>query len=306
MSTNPESRWFWNDWDNDRGLQLCGLAAQGLWMRMLSIAAREGGYVRVGKVPCSTEDIARIVGHPVEEVAPLIAELEARRVFSRTRSGCIYNRRQVRDTKIAARRRANGRLGGNPKLLASPRKQPQKSAMDNLDDNLVVKSHAREVPIVPIDPKKEREDSEASLLPAKGPAADPVKEVFDRGVKMLGKDRRSLLGKFCKSHGEVAVLEALIACETECPVDPASFFIACMSRAPPKNGNGKHPGTYRPGPGAAMMEGGYNAAEEYIAKHGLSEAGFELDHAAPQPLLDRERTGGDAPGADRGLDRRPR
>jgi hypothetical protein len=143
VSANPSSKWYWNDWDNDRALQLCSFAAQGLWMRMLSIGAREGGYIRVGKVACTVEDIAAIVGHSVEEVATLLAELDARNVFSRTRSGCMYNRRQVRDVKIAAQRRANGKLGGNPAVLATIGKQTIKPEEVNHPLNPDVKSRAR-------------------------------------------------------------------------------------------------------------------------------------------------------------------
>src|SRR6266851_2987453 len=116
MSANPSTRWFWNDWDNDQGLKLCSFAAQGLWMRMLSIAVRSGGYLRVGGKNCNDEDVARIVGHPIEEVSALIAELATNRVFSKTRTGATYCRRLVDDESTRKRNQTNGRLGGNPNL----------------------------------------------------------------------------------------------------------------------------------------------------------------------------------------------
>ncbi len=100
---------------------MCSFAAQGLWMRMLSIAAREQGYVRVSGKSCTVEDIARIVGHPLDEVRKLIEELATNRVFSRTNHGTIYNRRMIADQKRSESSRQWGLKGGNPALLATSR-----------------------------------------------------------------------------------------------------------------------------------------------------------------------------------------
>jgi Protein of unknown function (DUF1376). len=121
------------------------------------------------------------------------------------------------------------------------------------------------------------EDSEATPLPP----IDPTKEVFDRGVAMLGKARRALLGKFCKQHGDVAVLEALVATEAANPVDPVSYFIACMSRAPPaRNGHDKD------SPVTTLYKGAYRAAEAIIERE-RREADRLADLPPAIPLLDR-------------------
>jgi hypothetical protein len=39
MSGTRWSKFYWSDWDGDMRLRLCSLAAQGLWMQMLCIAA---------------------------------------------------------------------------------------------------------------------------------------------------------------------------------------------------------------------------------------------------------------------------
>ncbi len=150
MSENPSSRWFWNDWDNDLGLRLCSLAAQGLWMRMLSIAARSDGYVSVDGRPCSDADLSSITGKPVAEVEELRSELEEKGVFSRDRKGAIYSRRMVRDKKRRTINQKNGKRGGNPTL----RKQTTNSP---LDKGGVGEAVAPLLPLVPI-PKKEREE----------------------------------------------------------------------------------------------------------------------------------------------------
>jgi hypothetical protein len=124
VPANPWSRWYWNDWDGDEQLKLCSLAAQGLWMRMLSIAARAEpiGYVAVKSRPCSPEDIATLTGSRIEEVELLLLELRERGVFSVARSGAIYNRRMVDDEKKRQKLRENGSAGGRARVL----KQQQK------------------------------------------------------------------------------------------------------------------------------------------------------------------------------------
>jgi hypothetical protein len=120
----PATLWFWKDWESDVALKDCSLAAQGLWMRMLCIAAQHDptGYVSIGSVGLSAERIARIVGAGVQETERLIGELSLNGVFSRDRNGTIYNRRMVRDAKKAKVAQKNGKLGGNPILTC--RTQP--------------------------------------------------------------------------------------------------------------------------------------------------------------------------------------
>lgn len=112
------SLWFWRDWESDVGLKVCSLAAQGLWMRMLCIAAQHDpiGYVSINCVGLDPEGIAKIVGVGVDDVRSLIGELSQNGVFSRDRNGTIYNRRMTRDAKKSAIARKNGSMGGNPTL----------------------------------------------------------------------------------------------------------------------------------------------------------------------------------------------
>lgn len=111
---NPSTRWFWNDWENDVGLKLCSLAAQGLWMRMLCLAARSNpiGYVTMDDEPCTPADLARMVSEPIERVQELLNELDKRKVFSRNRVGTIYNRRMVKKAKQSDTNKKNGQKGG--------------------------------------------------------------------------------------------------------------------------------------------------------------------------------------------------
>ena len=114
---NPSTRWYFNDWDGDNNLKACSLAAQGLWMRMLCIAARspEPGVVQIGDQPLKHPDglapLALAVGRPLEEIAPLIDELLRFGVADRDRSGRLKNRRMARAAELSLKRARSGARG---------------------------------------------------------------------------------------------------------------------------------------------------------------------------------------------------
>lgn len=110
----PWSKFFWTDWESDPALRLCSFAAQGLWMRMLCIAAAHDpiGYVAVNGLTLDASSLARMTGGTEPEVNALVAELERNGVFSRDRQGRIYSRRLIRDAKLSKSRAEAGRNGG--------------------------------------------------------------------------------------------------------------------------------------------------------------------------------------------------
>jgi hypothetical protein len=116
-SKNPSTVFYFNDWDNDPELKTCSLAAQGLWMRLLCIAARspEPGIVQIGSHDMSPPHgltlVASAVGKPLDEVSPLIDELLTSGAASRDRKGRIYCRRMVRKGKVSLARSEAGKLG---------------------------------------------------------------------------------------------------------------------------------------------------------------------------------------------------
>ena len=118
MSGTIWTKFFWSDWESDKALALCSLAAQGLWMRMLCIAAQHDpiGYVAVAGLPLSVTDLARLTGASETEAEALLVDLERNGVFSRDRLGRIYSRRLIKDAKASAEAKKNGKLGGNPNL----------------------------------------------------------------------------------------------------------------------------------------------------------------------------------------------
>src|SRR5450631_3380278 len=145
--SRPASLWFWRDWESDVALKMCSLAAQGLWMRMLCIAAQHDpiGYVSINCVGLDPEGIARIAGAGVDEVRSLIGELSQAGVFSSDRNGTIYNRRMIRDARKAAMARKNGSLGGNPSLCKT-------KGIIGLDNHVVNQCLNQEDNLKPIPP----------------------------------------------------------------------------------------------------------------------------------------------------------
>jgi len=135
-SERPWSKFFWSDWESDERLRQCSLAAQGLWMRMLCICAKDEprGYLTVAGQSLDSAGVARSAGITSDEAESLMAELERWGVFSRDRKGRIYSRRMVKDEKKAKTAQKNGKRGGNPHLDASAGKQRKKPPSDNPPD----------------------------------------------------------------------------------------------------------------------------------------------------------------------------
>jgi hypothetical protein len=104
MSKAIWSKFFWTDWMSDAGVRRSSVAARGLWMDMLCLAAQHTpiGYVAINGEGLSEEELARIAGVDPTSVQPLILELERNGVFSRNRDGIIYSRRMVNDSKRRA------------------------------------------------------------------------------------------------------------------------------------------------------------------------------------------------------------
>lgn len=173
------AKWYWTDYAADPALKVCSFAAQGLWMRMLCIAAEHEpiGYVSINGKPLDGAQVARLTGGAVDEVCQLISELDDAGVFSRDRSGTIYSRRMVSDAKRAKTAQKNGAKGGNPKL----RKQTGIPASDNQPPNPEDKGGDKtQKPEARV--QKEKEPSVPKKALPKGWAPEP----FGEGTKCRG------------------------------------------------------------------------------------------------------------------------
>lgn len=99
MSATVSTRWYFSDWQSDPGLGASSLAARGLWMEILAVAAQNSGrdhgaFVINGRVPTSLET-ARLARCAETEIVPLLAELERNEVFVRDERGAICCRHAI-------------------------------------------------------------------------------------------------------------------------------------------------------------------------------------------------------------------
>lgn len=95
----PYQQVYWDNYVNHKPLRLCSLAARGLWPDILAICwdAKPRGHFLINGTQPTTAQLANIAGIAIDLVAPALAELEAKGVFSRTDAGVIYCRRMVND-----------------------------------------------------------------------------------------------------------------------------------------------------------------------------------------------------------------
>ena len=175
----PSSKFYWNDHASDPALQLCSLAAQGLWMRLLCLAAKAQpyGYVLVSGRSPSLDDLAQLIGRPVPELSPLMEELSEKGVFSRDGKDRIYSRRMLRDSKKSDLARKNGKTGGNPSLC----KTKDIQASDKGEVKAWVKAPLNQgfsTLLPPLDPP---------LLPPAPPSSPPIIPPTPPGTPDLGE-----------------------------------------------------------------------------------------------------------------------
>jgi uncharacterized protein YdaU (DUF1376 family) len=109
---------------------------------------------------------------------------------------------------------------------------------------------------------------------------DGAKSLWDKGLSILGPKQRSLLGKLRKSHGDPAVLAAIVQCEEENPSDPPAFLIACCQR--------RHDNDRKLSPVESLYLGAARAADAFDRRQ--REAACCPDCDAVEPLLDRRRS----------------
>lgn len=119
------TKFFWQDWDNDKALNLCEPAAQALWMKMLVIAAAHDpvGYVAINGQALTAEDLKHLTGWHQYPIQNWLNQLQKNGVFSRDEDGTIFSRRMVRDAQMSEEQRKRGLKGGNPNLTKTNEKK---------------------------------------------------------------------------------------------------------------------------------------------------------------------------------------
>lgn len=102
------------DWFKDTGLQMCSLAARGLWFELClrMWECEERGLLATGKEAWSDQKVAALIAGSEDETLACLDELLRAGVASRNKNGAIYSRRLVRDEKLRQIRKTAGSKGG--------------------------------------------------------------------------------------------------------------------------------------------------------------------------------------------------
>lgn len=139
MTGTTWAKFFWADWESDEALRMCSPSAQALWMRMLCVCAKAGGYLTIGGSKLGPDDMAKQTGWASADVQIWWDELKRWGVFSVEGRGKVYCRRMVRDAKRSEIGRETGKRGGNPALC----KDEENTSTLNGDANGLPGTHAR-------------------------------------------------------------------------------------------------------------------------------------------------------------------
>lgn len=130
----PAFQWYPGDAQRDTALRSCSLEARGLWREMLDLMhdGEPYGYLTAGGQQIDNAGLAGLVGVTARRCAALVAELEGRKVFSRTDDGVIFSRRMVRDEHHRNVRAA----GGGRSLLNENVPRPKDPPKDTFGPSL--------------------------------------------------------------------------------------------------------------------------------------------------------------------------
>lgn len=230
MALRPWSKFYWADWRADPRLRMCSLAARGLWVELCGLAheADPYGHVLVAGCVPSPDQLASLVGAPLNAVLPALKELDEAGVFSRTPEGVIYSRRMVR----AKDREEEGRDAVNRRWANSqPNRSPNRSPINE--------------PIT-LEARSQNPDSVAIATGGKPPVDDRA-WLFTQGLKTLaehsgkpGASLRSVIGRWLKLTGDdPTAIRAEIEAATEPPAPVAEPIAWIEARLKPRGDHGK-------------------------------------------------------------------
>ncbi len=115
MAKLPFLKFFPDEYLSDEKLRLCSSAARGLWTDIICLmhkSVRRGYLQQSSGKPYSLEQIARINGHPTDEVSQWLQELIDAGAFSANDTMVLFSRRMVKEHGIYLARKSAGQKGG--------------------------------------------------------------------------------------------------------------------------------------------------------------------------------------------------
>jgi len=186
------------------------------------------GHLKVGNKVILPENLARMVGVTIDEIEGLLEELLSAEVYSVDEDGCIFSRRMVKDEKVRAARAAGGSKGGNPALM-----KEEKGAKDNDEVRGKVRGKVEtKVNLNPTPSSSSSSSSSKNIPPSEGAdAPSSSTTVWDVWLSVAGhtNQNRSFLGKLIKTHGEDAVMDAVLKTRTKQPAEPKQYILGVLN-----------------------------------------------------------------------------
>lgn len=197
------SRWFRmydEALDDPKVQRLDGETFKG-WVNLLCLASRNGG-----KLPSFAD-----VGFALR-----ISEDAARTLVRRLLDGGLIDR-------------VSGGVDGYTHAPHAWAKRQYKS--DNSSER--VKRYRQRSKTVSETPPETDTDTECSVSKDTGAAApfDPEKAFWDNALGYLGKNKRSMVGRWCSRHGREATAQAITQAQINRAVDPIPYIERVLSKA---------------------------------------------------------------------------
>jgi hypothetical protein len=159
-------KFYWSDWSDDPALASCSLAAQGLWMRLLCIAAQGTPYGHVtinGKAP-DTPTLAKLMRCKQPSLERLIAELERKGVAKRGDCGCLVSFRMESDGSLARARASAAKSRWDKGLGPDLHMQTESFASTEAEADAEAEVRGHPLPTPKKEPSKPPAAREASVI----------------------------------------------------------------------------------------------------------------------------------------------
>lgn len=119
MTRIPSFQFYPADWLNDLKLQTCSMTAQGVLINLMCLMhqSEKYGYLIINGSKPDHKTIIKLLRTHHKTFIKCLNELLLCGALKEDENGVLYCKRMVKDHDLREKRRAAGRLGGNPNLL---------------------------------------------------------------------------------------------------------------------------------------------------------------------------------------------
>lgn len=202
MATLIYSRFFWQDWQNDAELKLCDLGAQGMWVRLLAIAADENDRGRVtigGRIP-TPDDLVRLFGckESPEQIAAWQDQLIANHVCDVDDDSAMVSRRlRSKGAASALSASEQRRIAGQARAASAVRDERGRMTKPAGDPLVPAGDPLVQRPLVPAGHSAGPADAQRTETPNRGIS----KEIVQRHQRTDSRARSHSHGQNPESNG---------------------------------------------------------------------------------------------------------